>query len=63
MQFINFKFFSSQGHDTTNSAIAFILYNIGKHQAIQQKCFDEIREVVGDDLTTRVNMKFVVLDN
>jgi cytochrome P450 family 4 len=49
--------FHCQGHDTTNSALAFTLFNIAKHQHIQQKCFDEICEVVGSDKDTSVEMK------
>jgi cytochrome P450 family 4 len=46
-----------QGHDTTNSAIAFTLLNIAKRQDIQQKCFNEIRSVIGDDVNTPADMK------
>lgn len=54
------NFFHCQGHDTTNSAIAFTLYNIGKYQEVQQKCFEEIRDVIGDDLTKPVDMKLLI---
>lgn len=37
-----------QGHDTTTSAITFCLYEIAKHPDVQQRCFDEIREVFAD---------------
>lgn len=50
-------FFHCQGHDTTNSAIAFALLNIAKRPDIQQKCIDEIRDVIGDDLSRPVDMK------
>lgn len=50
-------FFHCQGHDTTNSALAFTLYNIGKHQEVQQKCVDEIQNVFGEDSSKPVDMK------
>lgn len=37
------------GHDTTTSALTFIFYNIAKHQDIQQKVYEEILTVTGDD--------------
>lgn len=55
---MNFRFyFHYQGHDTTNSALAFTLYNIAKYPSIQQKCFDEIRKVIGDNKDGEVDMK------
>lgn len=42
---INFE----QGHDTTKSAITFCLYSIARHPEVQQKCLQEIRDVLGDD--------------
>lgn len=55
---MNFRFyFHCQGHDTTNSALAFTLYNIAKHQSVQQKCFDEICAVIGEDKEAAVDMK------
>jgi cytochrome P450 family 4 len=41
--------FMFEGHDTTSSGIAFCLYNIAKHPDVQQKAFDEIKSVIGDD--------------
>ncbi|CRK95471.1 CLUMA_CG008940, isoform A [Clunio marinus] len=49
--------FMFEGHDTTNSAIAFTLYNIGKYKYVQQKCFDEIKRVIGDDRNKPITMK------
>lgn len=40
-----------QGHDTSASALTFILYNIAKHPEIQQRMYDEIVEIVGPDST------------
>lgn len=44
----NFMF---AGHDTTTSAINFLLYNLAKHQDVQQKVYEEIKEVIGTDPT------------
>lgn len=43
----NFMF---AGHDTTTSAINFLLYNLAKYQDVQQKVYEEITEVLGNDL-------------
>uniref|UniRef100_A0A1Y9GKX3 Uncharacterized protein n=1 Tax=Anopheles arabiensis TaxID=7173 RepID=A0A1Y9GKX3_ANOAR len=48
--------FMFEGHDTTTSAISFLLQNLAKHPAIQQKVFDEVRNVVGDDRTRPVTI-------
>ncbi|XP_063697747.1 cytochrome P450 4c3-like isoform X2 [Culicoides brevitarsis] len=42
----NFMF---AGHDTTTSAINFLLYNLAKHQDVQQKLYEEIVDVLGTD--------------
>lgn len=42
--------FMFAGHDTTTSAIAFCLYNLAKHPEAQRKVYDEIRNVIGDDV-------------
>ena len=46
--YINYLFI--QGHDTTTSGISFAFYNIAKHPEVQQKVFDEIVSVFGNDL-------------
>ena len=51
--------FMFAGHDTTTSAISFCLYNLAKHPAIQQKVFDEIRNVIGDDVNQPVTQKIL----
>jgi cytochrome P450 family 4 len=45
------------GHDTTTSGIAFCLYQLAKNPEAQQKAFDEIRQVIGDDVTKPVTHK------
>lgn len=51
--------FMFEGHDTTSSALAFILYNLAKNQDIQQKCYEEIQTVIGDDKEKSVDMKLL----
>jgi cytochrome P450 family 4 len=48
--------FMFEGHDTTSSGIAFCLYNLAKHPEVQQKAFEEIRNVIGDDVNTPVTI-------
>uniref|UniRef100_G3QHE8 Cytochrome P450 family 4 subfamily Z member 1 n=1 Tax=Gorilla gorilla gorilla TaxID=9595 RepID=G3QHE8_GORGO len=42
------KTFMFAGHDTTSSAISWILYCLAKYPEHQQRCRDEIRELLGD---------------
>lgn len=42
--------FSFAGHDTTTSATSFTLLNLAKYPEIQQKAYEEIMNVIGDDL-------------
>ncbi|KAF5277787.1 hypothetical protein FQR65_LT03767 [Abscondita terminalis] len=39
--------FMFAGHDTTTSTIGFTLYALAKHQEIQDKVYEEVREVLG----------------
>lgn len=41
--------FMFEGHDTTTSAVAFTLYNLAKYPAAQQRAFEEVIHVVGED--------------
>ncbi|XP_062554130.1 probable cytochrome P450 4d14 [Armigeres subalbatus] len=45
--------FTFAGHDTTSSALTFLLFNIAKYPEVQQKLYEEISTVVGctTDLT------------
>lgn len=56
--------FTFEGHDTTASAITFILLLLSHHPEAQQAIFEEIREVLGtkDDLSIEDFSKFEYLD-
>uniref|UniRef100_A0A1B0ALV1 Cytochrome P450 n=1 Tax=Glossina palpalis gambiensis TaxID=67801 RepID=A0A1B0ALV1_9MUSC len=49
--------FMFEGHDTTTSAISFALCLISRHPEVQQKLFDEIRSVFGDDKDRSVTIR------
>uniref|UniRef100_A0A2M4DLR0 Putative cytochrome n=1 Tax=Anopheles darlingi TaxID=43151 RepID=A0A2M4DLR0_ANODA len=51
--------FMFEGHDTTTSAISFLLQNLAKNPTIQQKVFDEVRNIVGDDRSRPVTMSML----
>uniref|UniRef100_A0A182YKF4 Uncharacterized protein n=1 Tax=Anopheles stephensi TaxID=30069 RepID=A0A182YKF4_ANOST len=41
--------FTFAGHDTTASAMTFILYNVAKHPAVQERIYQEIVDEIGAD--------------
>ncbi|XP_052863436.1 cytochrome P450 4d2-like [Anopheles cruzii] len=43
--------FTFAGHDTTASAMTFLLYNVAKHPDVQDKLYEEILSEVGPDFT------------
>ncbi|XP_037039616.1 cytochrome P450 4d1-like isoform X2 [Bradysia coprophila] len=47
--------FMFEGHDTTKSAISFCFYSLARYPEVQQKCFEEIRNVLGDDRSKTVS--------
>lgn len=47
--------FTFAGHDTTTSGISFTLYNIAKYSDVQQKVYEEIMEVFGDNDEITIN--------
>lgn len=49
--------FVFEGHDTTTSGISFCLYELAKNPKVQEKCFEEIRDIIGDDLEKSVTLK------
>ncbi|XP_058822314.1 cytochrome P450 4d2-like [Topomyia yanbarensis] len=48
--------FMFEGHDTTTSAISFLLYRLAKHPEVQQKVYDEIVSVIGSDRKRPVSL-------
>lgn len=46
--------FMFEGHDTTTSGISFTFYHLSQNKEVQQKVFEEVREVFGDDPTSGV---------
>ncbi|XP_053678283.1 cytochrome P450 4d2-like [Anopheles nili] len=54
--------FMFEGHDTTTSGIAFTFYQLAKHPDIQEKLYNEIRDVLGKDYRT-VPLTYNTLQN
>jgi len=40
--------FLFEGHDTTSSGLAWLFYNLARHPDIQEKCRNEVNDVLGD---------------
>ncbi|XP_055604873.1 cytochrome P450 4d1-like isoform X2 [Uranotaenia lowii] len=51
--------FMFEGHDTTTSAISFLLRVLAEHPDVQRKVYDEVRHVIGDDLSTPITLKML----
>ncbi|XP_028901825.2 probable cytochrome P450 4d14 [Zeugodacus cucurbitae] len=49
--------FMFEGHDTTTSGISFTCYLLSRHPAVQQKVFEEIRAVIGDDKQRSITLR------
>ncbi|XP_073830221.1 cytochrome P450 4d1 isoform X4 [Musca autumnalis] len=49
--------FMFEGHDTTSSAVTFCFYNLALYPECQQKCFEEIIQVLGKDKTKPVTFE------
>lgn len=48
--------FMFEGHDTTTSAISFLFHSLAHNPHVQQKVFDEVRRIIGDDRTKPITM-------
>ncbi|XP_055637107.1 cytochrome P450 4d1-like [Toxorhynchites rutilus septentrionalis] len=48
--------FMFEGHDTTTSAVAFTLYNLAKYPTVQQKAYEEVISVVGENSAKPVDL-------
>ncbi|XP_065091256.1 cytochrome P450 4d1-like [Ochlerotatus camptorhynchus] len=48
--------FMFEGHDTTTSAICFLIGILAKHPDVQQKVYEEVQTVIGDDPTTPITL-------
>ncbi|XP_062554234.1 cytochrome P450 4d1-like isoform X2 [Armigeres subalbatus] len=51
--------FMFEGHDTTTSAISFLLYRLAKHPEIQQKVYDEVKSVIGEGTNGPVTLSML----
>ncbi|XP_050337305.1 probable cytochrome P450 4d14 [Bactrocera neohumeralis] len=49
--------FMFEGHDTTTSGISFTCYLLSRHPNVQQKVFEEIRAVIGDDKQRPITLR------
>ncbi|XP_058978259.1 cytochrome P450 4d1-like isoform X1 [Musca domestica] len=49
--------FMFEGHDTTSSAVTFCFYNLANYPECQQKCFEEIVQVLGKDKSKPVTFE------
>ncbi|XP_019864629.2 cytochrome P450 4C1 isoform X2 [Aethina tumida] len=47
--------FMFEGHDTTSSGTSFMLYNIANNPQVQQKLYEEIHSVIGDECDITIN--------
>ncbi|XP_049536656.1 cytochrome P450 4d1-like [Anopheles darlingi] len=48
--------FMFEGHDTTTSAISFLFYSLAYNPHVQQKVFEEVRNIIGDDRSEPITM-------
>ncbi|XP_075155887.1 cytochrome P450 4d1-like isoform X2 [Haematobia irritans] len=49
--------FMFEGHDTVSSGIIFCFYNLARYPEYQQKCFEEIIQIMGKDKSKPVTME------
>ena len=49
--------FMFEGHDTTTSGISYCLYLLARHANVQQRAFNEVIEVLGEDREKSITMR------
>ncbi|XP_037052055.1 cytochrome P450 4d1-like [Bradysia coprophila] len=47
--------FMLEGHDTAKTGISFCFYSLARYPEIQQKCFEEMRNILSDDRSKEVS--------
>ncbi|XP_062555240.1 cytochrome P450 4d2-like isoform X1 [Armigeres subalbatus] len=51
--------FMFEGHDTTTSAISFLLKVLATYPNVQQKVYEEVRTVIGNDMNVKVTLSLL----
>ena len=54
--------FTFEGHDTTSSGMTFTLLLLAHHPEVQEKLFEEIEEIIGEELTVDTYSKMPYMD-
>ncbi|XP_062557215.1 cytochrome P450 4d1-like [Armigeres subalbatus] len=57
--YLSIDTFMFEGHDTTTSAISFLTGILAKYPDVQQKVYDEVRSVIGDNSNVPVTLSML----